>query len=96
MIQPRSSLRSFVRSVLGVTALGAFAAALPACSGNKGPSAKVNGQDTMNIQKSDFGKTDDGQAVELYTLTNDNGLVAKIATCRNHDQCHMIIRQSLR
>ncbi len=34
----------------------------------------------MPIQKSEFGKTKDGQTVELYTLTNDNGLVAKIMT----------------
>ena len=32
----------------------------------------------MNIQKEDFGKTPDGVEVELYTLTNDNGLRAKI------------------
>jgi aldose 1-epimerase len=32
------------------------------------------------IQKADWGKTKDGTAVELYTLTNKNGLVAKIAT----------------
>jgi aldose 1-epimerase len=35
---------------------------------------------TMNIQKSDFGKTNEGQAVELYTLTNNHGMTAKIAT----------------
>jgi aldose 1-epimerase len=33
---------------------------------------------SMNIQKSDFGKTHDGIPVELYTLTNKNGLVAKV------------------
>ena len=33
-----------------------------------------------NIQVSDFGRTKSGQQVELYTLTNANGLVAKIAT----------------
>jgi aldose 1-epimerase len=32
------------------------------------------------IQKSDFGKTADGTAVDLYTLTNDNGMKAKIIT----------------
>lgn len=30
------------------------------------------------IQKSEFGRTPDGTAVDLYTLTNANGLVAKI------------------
>jgi aldose 1-epimerase len=33
---------------------------------------------TAMIKKSDFGKTSDGQAVDLYTLTNRNGLVAKV------------------
>ncbi|MEN8128386.1 MAG: aldose epimerase family protein [Planctomycetota bacterium] len=32
----------------------------------------------MNIEKSDSGQTRDGKAVQLYTLTNDNGMVAKI------------------
>lgn len=32
------------------------------------------------VQKSDFGATRQGQAVELYTLTNANGLVAKVMT----------------
>ncbi len=34
----------------------------------------------MSIQKSDFGKTPDGTAVDLYTLSNANGVVAKITT----------------
>ena len=34
----------------------------------------------MSIQRTDFGKTRDGHHVELYTLTNRNGLVAKITT----------------
>jgi aldose 1-epimerase len=32
----------------------------------------------MSIIKSDFGKTKEGQAVDLYTLTNDSGMVVKI------------------
>src|SRR5437868_14342125 len=32
------------------------------------------------IQKSDFGKTADGTAVSLYTLTNSKGMEAKIIT----------------
>jgi aldose 1-epimerase len=34
----------------------------------------------QRIQKQPFGKTADGQAVDLYTLTNANGLEAKIIT----------------
>jgi len=32
----------------------------------------------MDIKKESFGKTADGKAVDLYTLTNANGLVAKV------------------
>ena len=34
----------------------------------------------MNIEKSSFGKTADGKEVDLYTLTNANGLKAAITT----------------
>ncbi len=34
----------------------------------------------MNITRTDFGKTSDGEAVELFTLANDNGLVAKVTS----------------
>jgi aldose 1-epimerase len=36
------------------------------------------GKGTMSISKSDFGVTKDGLKVDLYTLTNANGAVAKI------------------
>ena len=32
----------------------------------------------MDIEKSDFGQTKSGTPVQLYTLTNDNGMIAKI------------------
>jgi aldose 1-epimerase len=38
------------------------------------------GTTSMNIQKTDFGKTQDGQAVEMYTLANRNGMTAKVIT----------------
>jgi len=34
----------------------------------------------MDIVKTEFGKTPDGSTVDLYTLTNDKGLVAKVIT----------------
>ncbi len=40
--------------------------------------AEPSGKDS--IQRSDFGKTPDGTTVDLYTLTNRNGMVAKIMT----------------
>ncbi len=33
----------------------------------------------MQIEKQEFGKTPDGKIVDLYTLTNDNGMTAKIS-----------------
>jgi aldose 1-epimerase len=44
----------------------------------KGESKKE--RNVLPIQRTDWGKTKDGKAVELYTLTNKNGSVAKIAT----------------
>ena len=43
-------------------------------------SCKAKGKMAMDIQKEAFGKTPDGREVELYTLTNANGLKAKIMT----------------
>ncbi|MCB1099408.1 MAG: galactose mutarotase [Verrucomicrobiae bacterium] len=40
----------------------------------------ANAQDAASISKKPFGKTKDGQAVELYTLKNANGLSADIMT----------------
>lgn len=39
-----------------------------------------NGSELMSIKQRDFGKTKDGDPVELYTLTNDHGMVAKVMT----------------
>lgn len=39
-----------------------------------------NRSESMSIKRRDFGKTDNGDPVELYTLTNKNGMVAKIMT----------------
>ena len=33
-----------------------------------------------NVQKETFGKTSDGEAVEIFTITNSNGLRAKVMT----------------
>jgi aldose 1-epimerase len=43
-------------------------------------SATKAGSTPMSIVKSDFGTTPDGQAVDLYTLSNGQGLIAKITT----------------
>ena len=34
----------------------------------------------MSIEKAPFGKTDEGQEIDLYTCTNENGLAAKMMT----------------
>ena len=61
----------------GVITLGG----LSACSHNDrhdddqpGHHGTATDKATMNIQKSDFGKTNEGEAVELYTLANKHGM----------------------
>jgi len=50
-------------------------------SGNKSAGAdKKSGKSSGQISRSDFGRTKDGKSVDLYTLTNRHGLVAKILT----------------
>jgi aldose 1-epimerase len=46
------------------------------------PGAEARGADPMKagVQKSDYGKTADGKAVDLYTLTNAKGMKAKVMT----------------
>jgi aldose 1-epimerase len=61
-----------------------FVAAVSACQtgcanqSQDDSNGKVAGKAKAGIVKSDFGKTKEGEPVELYTLTNKNGLVAKI------------------
>ena len=49
------------------------------CQSNSADGSHNSGSKDM-IQKSDFGKTPDGQSVEMYTLTNNKGMVAKVIT----------------
>ena len=44
------------------------------------PRLNTGGNPSMSIQKTDFGKTSDGSPVELYILTNRNGMIAKVMT----------------
>src|SRR5262249_49905672 len=64
-----------MRSSLPALALAALAAALPP-GGARADDKKA----APGVTKSDFGKTADGTPVELYTLTNDKGAVAKVMT----------------
>ena len=40
----------------------------------------LEGKGKMDIKKADFGKTNDGQNVDIYTLTNAHGIEASITT----------------
>ena len=62
--------------------LGCVVAAGPAggCRGKQDGQESQAGSAQGNVQKSVFGRTKDGKTVDLYTLTNKNGLVAKIMT----------------
>lgn len=41
---------------------------------------KMSGIKSTMIQKSDFGKTEDGLPVDIFTLTNKNGMTVKVTT----------------
>src|SRR5437016_10531572 len=62
-----SSIRWTTSALLGALALACFAQA-PATKGK------------VSVPKKDYGKTADGAAVDLYTLTNSNGMKAEIIT----------------
>src|SRR5437868_12248615 len=53
---------------------------LSACSNETKPEATVTkpAENQTRIQKQEFGKTADGQAVDIYTLTNAHGMEARI------------------
>jgi aldose 1-epimerase len=44
------------------------------------PAATTPARPAARVERTDFGKTKEGTAVDLYTLTNRNGMVVKIAT----------------
>jgi aldose 1-epimerase len=48
------------------------------CKSNAKGDGKSAGKSAGHVERSDFGKTKDGKSVDLYTLTNKHGLVAKI------------------
>lgn len=48
------------------------------CKSDGGSKAAAGAKSKGSVVRSDFGKTKDGKLVDLYTLTNKNGLVAKI------------------
>jgi aldose 1-epimerase len=60
-----------------------LAAVLPACktqSGAPGANITAQGGPTMAIKKDLFGHLADGTAIDIYTLTNESGLEARITT----------------
>src|SRR5687767_14060680 len=74
--------RAVVFAVLGGLALAAAGCEQSGKSG-KGRAAKPGAAAAAGeagVVKSDFGKTKEGEAVEMYTLTNKNGVVAKLIT----------------
>ena len=71
----------FSRSLKKICVLAAVAG-LTGCGIFGGDSDKKSSRESKKsdgtIAKSDFGKTKEGEAVQLYTLTNKNGAIAKI------------------
>jgi aldose 1-epimerase len=63
-----------------VRALAAACAAMAVVTAMPGLAQTAAGGKGGRVEKSSFGTTKDGQAVDLYTLTNANGVTAKIIT----------------
>ena len=77
---PSTAKRAECRSSLQLSRM-LLAFAFLTCLVNLAAAETSANQDPkMSIEKSDFGKTHDGEAVELYTLRNANGLTAKVLT----------------
>lgn len=55
-------------------------AGAPAASASNAAPTNSESEPTMTLTKAPFGKTADGQEVELYTLTNSHGMTVKIST----------------
>src|SRR2546426_10230059 len=64
---------------IGWVVLLACAVATTGCRGNN-KQAQKGSQHGAGVQRADFGRTKDGRNVEIYTLTNNKGAVAKIMT----------------
>jgi aldose 1-epimerase len=56
------------------------AAVPPCCAQGETTPTMARSETEMSLKKESFGKTSDGQAVDLYTLTNKHGLKAKVMT----------------
>ena len=70
------------RSLLGICILWTAAALVAGCGGggnnDRGGGNRSAKAASAGVTKTSFGKTADGAPVDLYTLTNKNGMVAKI------------------
>jgi len=63
-----------------IAAVAAATAAMLALAASPGQAQTAAGSKGGRVEKSSFGTTKDGQAVDLYTLTNANGVAARIIT----------------
>jgi len=63
-----------------IAAAAAATAALLVLAASPGQAQTAAGSKGGRVEKSSFGTTKDGQAVDLYTLTNANGVAARIIT----------------
>src|SRR5256885_8873747 len=66
---------------IGRVVLLACALVITGCRGSsKSKQVSKRSIESGGVQRAEFGRTKDGQSVEIYTLTNGNGLVAKVMT----------------
>ncbi len=80
MLMAKETTKRLLTTVLAALGCMAVAASCQSQQISAPAQEKGQGKNQMGIQKSDFGKTSDGTPVEAYTLTNSNGVVAKVIT----------------
>lgn len=73
-------MSGFAKSIVLLMSISMFSSIQPIDAAGRTGQKRMTGTTSTKIDKTSFGKTADGNAVELFTLQNKNGMTAKITT----------------